>query len=179
MALPSLANWESTRDALHQIALIVGAFRVACTDPRPNDLHFSLDLTAGGFSTSTMRCGGVLEFDLNSLQLRFSRCEATVFTLSVNSHSQISLARALTAIFQDSGYSIAPSMKHITYDIPLDIDVTLARDYLLVLDRAYTALARFRARLSGFMTPLVLWPLAAPFRYGIHLVSRGGIRRTR
>ena len=45
MAMPALANWEATRDALHQIALIMGALRVACSDPFPNDLHFSLDVT--------------------------------------------------------------------------------------------------------------------------------------
>jgi len=158
MALPSLSNWEGTRDALHQIALIVGAIRVACVDPQPNDLHFSLDLTDSGFSTATMRCGGVLEFDLESLQLRFLRCGATVFALSAPGHTQVSLAQDLVAIFQDSGYSISPSMKRITGSSALEIDAELAQDYLLALNRVYTALARFRARLGGFMTPLVLWP---------------------
>lgn len=158
MALPSLSNWERTRDALHQIALVVGAIRVACADPQPNDLHFSLDLTDSGFSTSTMRCGGALEFDLNMLQLRFSRCGASVFTLSAQGHSQVSLSQALIAIFQDSGYSISPSMKRITYDSALEIDAALSKDYLLALNRVYSALAGFRARLGGFMTPLVLWP---------------------
>ncbi|MYD08997.1 MAG: hypothetical protein F4X02_03040 [Chloroflexi bacterium] len=158
MALPSLSNWEATRDALHQIALIVGAVRVACVDPLPNDLHFSLDLTDSGFSTSTLCCGGVLEFDLTSRELRFSRCGAAVFQLSAQGHTQISLARALVAIFQDSGYSIAPSMKRITGSSALEIDVALSKDYLRALNRIYSALARFRARLGGFMTPLVLWP---------------------
>ena len=158
MALPSLSNWEATRDALHQIALVVGAIRVACVDPQPNDLHFSLDLTKSGFSTATMRCGGALEFDLRSLELRFSRCGATVFTLSVQGHTQVSLAQALLAIFQDSGYSIAPSLKRITGSSALVIDAALSRDYLRALNRVYAALARFRARLGGFMTPLVLWP---------------------
>ena len=158
MALPNLSNWEATRDALHQIALIVGALRVACVDPQPNDLHFSLDLTRNGFSTATMRCGGALEFDLSSLQLRFSRCGATVFRLSVAGHTQVSLAQALIAIFQDSGYSISPAMKRITNSSALEIDATLSKNYLCVLNRIYAVLARFRARLGGFMTPLVLWP---------------------
>lgn len=158
MALPSLDNWNPTRDALHQIALIVGAIRVACSEPQPNDLHFSLNLSHDGFSTSTMRCGGVLEFDLTSLLLRFSRCDASVFTLSAHGHSQVSLARALIAIFQDSGYSISPSMKHITVESALEFDAALAQDYLFTLSRIYAALAHFRARLAGFMTPLVLWP---------------------
>ena len=125
MALPRLSHWEGTRDALHQIALVVGGIRVACVDPQPNDLHFSLDLTESGFSTATMRCGGVLEFDLESLQLRFARCGATVFTLSAPGHTQVSLAQALVAIFQDSGYSISPSMKRITGTSALEIDAAL------------------------------------------------------
>ena len=40
----------------------------------------------------------------------------------------------------------------------MEFDPALARDYLFALDRLYTALARFRARLGGYMTPLVLWP---------------------
>ena len=158
MALPSLTNWESTRDGLHQIALVVGAIRVACSDPQPNDLHFSLDLTNSGFSTSTLRCSGVLDFDLGSLQLRYSGCGGEAFTLGVRGHSQVSLANALIALFKDSGNPISPSMKRITQGSALDIDASMARDYLIALDRMYTALARFRARLGGFLTPLVLWP---------------------
>lgn len=158
MRLPGLENWETTRDALHQVANIVGAFRVACTDPQPNDLHFSLIHCKSGFSTSTMRGGGALEFDLSALQLQYSRGGETVFTQSAQGHSQESLARALIGLFQDHGYSISPSMKRISQGGNLEFDAALARDYWAALDRLYTALARFRARLGGYMTPLVLWP---------------------
>ncbi len=158
MALPSLMNWENTRDGLHQVALVIGAVRVACSDPMPNDLQFSLDVTSSGFSSATMRCGGVLEFNFDTPSLRFMRCEKTVFALDVQGKSQVSLAHSLLAAFADCGYSIAPSMKHITHEEELAIDPALARDSLSALDAMYTALARFRAKLTGFMTPLVLWP---------------------
>ena len=158
MAHPTLMDWESTRDALHQIALVIGAARVACSDPLPNDLHFSLDMTSSGFSTATMRCGGVLAFDFKSLRLSFSRCDRSVFSLGVTGHSQVSLAQAMLALFADCGYPIAPSLKLITREETLSIDPSLAADSLTVFNTAYTALASFRAKLSGFMTPLVLWP---------------------
>ncbi len=158
MKLPGLENWDTTRDGLHQVANIVGAIRVACIDPQPNDLHFSLLLSKSGFSTSTMRGGGDLEFDLSALQLKYSRGGATVFTLSAQGHSQVSLARALIGLFQDHGYSISPSMKRISMGGALEFDAALARDYLVALDRLYTALARFRAKLGGAMTPIALWP---------------------
>ncbi|MCY3780917.1 MAG: DUF5996 family protein [Chloroflexi bacterium] len=158
MALPGLLNWEHTRDALHQIAQVVGAVRSACSNPLPNDLHYSLDLTATGFSSTTMRCGGVLDFNFYTLRLSFCRCGRTVFSLDVRGHSQVTLARKLLATFADCGYSIAPSMKHITQDRTLKIDPSQAMDSLHALNALYRALARFRAKLAGFMTPLVLWP---------------------
>ena len=158
MALPTLANWEATRDALHQIALVVGAVRVACIDPLPNDLQFSLDVTSTGLSTGRMRCGGFLDFDFAEGRLTFSRCESVVFTLDATGFSQQSLARRLLNLFGDCGYSIDPSMKHITHDSIFAIDPDIAADYMTTLDAIHTALARFRAKLGGWMSPLVLWP---------------------
>ena len=91
MALPALSNWEATRDALHQIALIMGAVRVACSDRLPNDLHFSLDVISDGISTTELHCGGVLQFNVEGLQLTFTRGGRRVFALDVAGHSQISL----------------------------------------------------------------------------------------
>ena len=158
MTLATLENWENTRDALHQIALVVGAIRVACSDPLPNDLHFSVELSAAGISSARMRCGGELTFDFRSLQLAFERGGRVVFALDASGHSQVSLMRRLLALFDDCGYSIAPSMKYIAHESTFSIDPQLSIDYLRVLDAVYTALARFRARLSGYMSPLVLWP---------------------
>lgn len=158
MTLPSMMNWDQTRAALHQVAQVIGAVRVACSDPLPNDLHYSLNWTTTGFSSATMRCGGVLEFNLRTLQLAFTRCDKAVFTLTVRGHSQISLANRLLATFADCGYSITPSMQRITNDSPFEIDPAMAEDSLAALNAMYTALARFRAKLVGYLTPLVLWP---------------------
>ena len=154
MALPALATWK----ALHQIALVVGAVRVACSDPLPNDLHFSLDVTAGGISTTTMRCGGLLHFDFAALQLTFMRGDCSVFSLDISGHSQISLLQRLLDLFADCGYGIQPSMKHIRSETEFVIDRAQVMAYAKTLNSVFTALARFRAKLSGFMTPLVLWP---------------------
>ena len=158
MSLPSLAKWDETRDTLHQIALVIGAIRVACSDALPNDLHFSLDVRADGISTTRMRCGGELHLDLASLQLIFTRGACVVFRLDAAGHSQISLLRRLLACFGDCGCGIRPSLKRITSETVFVIDHELARSYAVTLNAAYTALARFRAKLPGCMTPVVLWP---------------------
>lgn len=69
MDLPSLQDWDGTRDALHQIAQNIGAVRAACADPLPNDLHYSLNLKTDGFSSGIMRCGGVLTYDADASRL--------------------------------------------------------------------------------------------------------------
>ena len=158
MSLPPLANWEATRVALHEIALVIGAIRVASSDPLPNDLHFSLDVTADGISTTKMRCGGELRFDLMSMHLKFVRGDYVVFGLEVGGLSQLTLMRRLLACFGDCAYGIRPSMKHITSESEFAIDCSAVESYALALNAAYTDLARIRAKLRGFMTPLVLWP---------------------
>ena len=39
-----------------------------------------------------------------------------------------------------------------------DVEHALARDYARALYSVYSATARFRARLCGFMTPAIIWP---------------------
>ena len=173
MALPALLNWEATRDALHQIALVVGAIRVACADPLANDLHFSVDVTADGISTTAMRCGGALFFDFAAMQLRFERGGQSVFAIDIRGHSQLTLMRRLLDVFSDCGYSMTPPLKYITHEIEFDLDPGGASDFLQTLDAVYTALARFRAKLGGSMTPLVLWPHHFDLAF-IYFPSGGG-----
>ena len=158
MPLPTLENWEAARDGLHQVALVVSAVRVAGLAALPNDLHFSTPLRAAGISTAELNFGGELCFDFADLRLVYRRDGAAVFALEVNGHTQTSLMAALLRAFAAAGVTIAPAMKRITGTSRLHIEPRLAADYWTVVDAVYTALARFRAKLSGFMTPLVIWP---------------------
>lgn len=49
-------------------------------------------------------------------------------------------------------------MKRLAGETPLVVDQMQAADYASVQYRLFTALARFRARLNGPMTPIVVWP---------------------
>ena len=161
MVLPSFAsaaNWEKTRDSLHQIAQVVGAIGAACADPLPNELHFSLDVSTRALSTREMQFGGELRFEFDTLQLCYVRGGYEVFRLDAPGHSQLSLMRRLLASFDECGYSIQPSMKHISAGQAFETDRELASAFASALDAVFTALARFRAKLNGTMTPLVLWP---------------------
>ncbi len=155
--LPALDNWDSTRDALHQIALVISAIRVACAEKQPNDLQYSLDVTASGLTTSRLNIGGELQFDITNLQLIYARDGRKAFILDVAGTSQKSLMSAVVGGFAALGIDISPAQTHITHEKRFEIERGLAANYVTLLDAVYTALSRFRARLSGCMSPLVLW----------------------
>ena len=172
MTLPSLNNWRKTGDALHQAAQVVGAIRVACADPLPNDWHFSLDLTEAGLSTGALLAGGALHLDLSSLEIRFARGGKDLFALNLTDHSQASLMRRALGHFADIGCDIEPSMRHIQGESDFEIDPRQAADYWQVLTAVYSVLSSFRGTLRGCATPLVLWP--HHFDLGFISFPRGG-----
>lgn len=158
MTLPPLSNWETTRDALHQVSLIVGAIRVASSEPLANDLQYSLTVTQRGVSTSELKIGGEVTFDFASFTLTYHSPNTDGFTIDATEHTQQSLMQATLNEFAKLNIELEPSLKHIVHDNPLKVDKSLAQDYLTTVDAIYTALARFRAKLSGGMSPIVIWP---------------------
>lgn len=158
MALPALKNWQSTCAALHQVALVLGAIRVASSDALPNDLQFSVAVTDSGISTSELKVGGELTFDYNEFTLAYKREDEVGFSINAAPYSQTDLMQAVLDEFSKLNIKLNPSMKHITHDSPFQVDLSLAQDYAIVTDAFYTALARFRAQLSGCMSPIVVWP---------------------
>jgi len=158
MGLPALKDWTATRDALHQVSLVVGAIRVASSDALPNDLQFSVAVIEGGISTTELNVGGELTFDFSSFTLTYHQDDGDGFTIDATDYNQKSLMQTVLDEFGKLNISLEPSMKHITHDEPFTINKSLTQDYATVIDEVYTALARFRAKLSGGMSPIVIWP---------------------
>lgn len=48
--------------------------------------------------------------------------------------------------------------EQVSHREPLVFDPQTGKDYAALLDLIYTAFARFRARLKGHLTPIVVWP---------------------
>lgn len=165
MSLPALSNWEKTRRSLHQAATALGAIRVASIDPLPNDLQFSMSITPRGLSTGQLRFGGELLLDyptatvtyLNTANSRFDNGES-LFKIALDGLNQVSLMDALVEGLKSAGHVVDASRKRITETAPFELDLSLAADYAQVIDRVFTAVSRFRGRLSGAMTPVVVWP---------------------
>jgi hypothetical protein len=102
--------------------------------------------------------GAIRTATLNPLPNALRRSlRPTPFGLTTG-HSQASLLEAVLGALASAGRHLAPEREHLNDTTPFTLDVALAADYAQTLDRLFTAMARFRARLLGPLTPLVVWP---------------------
>jgi hypothetical protein len=158
MTLPLLANWDSTRQALHQAAQIAGAVRGTLVPPQPNNAHLPLFVTPDGLTTGDLHGEGLIDLDFRQRALVYTCPAGTVTSLPLAGHTQVTLTDALLAAMQATGHPAAPKREKLTGTTALDADARLAADYADALYSIYSATARYRARLLGAMSPLVVWP---------------------
>ena len=71
---------------------------------------------------------------------------------------QWSFTQTLLMLLERGGHPYQPKPGELTSDAPLTIDLGASAEYAQALYRIFTATARFRARLSGPQTPIVVWP---------------------
>jgi hypothetical protein len=157
MPLPKLAQWDDTRTALHQAAQVLDMIRIHLVEPLPNALQHSLRVTPQGLTTRPLPFGG-------ELQLNFAR-QTLVYTqpgiqaaIPLMGHTQRSLADAALAAIAQAGHKLTPDLNRVPGATPFQIDPTTAADYAQTLYSVHTAFSRFRARLRGLMSPVVVWP---------------------
>lgn len=158
MSLPALANWESTRTALHQAAQVAGAVRKASIPSLPNYAHLGLYATAMGVTTGRLGDGAELNLNFAQRALVYTCPAGTVNPLPLAGHSQDSLTDALLRVIADSGHPITLDRAKIagqeTFNALTDADA----EYATALHSVYSAIARFRGRLLGGMSPMIVWP---------------------
>ena len=181
--LPALSNWESTSHSLHKAAQLLGALRMLVRDPVPNYLELALRIEPNGLSTDVMPSGDVVLLDFQQAALVYSPRDNQLGTIPLAGQSQASLLEALLSAMSERGRSVAPisnpgqsytaalfaaldarghrfkpNPSDLTDELPLEVDPNVSAAYSEVLYRVFTAIARFRARLTGPMTPIVVWP---------------------
>ncbi|PJF44699.1 MAG: hypothetical protein CUN55_02665 [Phototrophicales bacterium] len=154
MTLPALKEWETTRDTLHRTALVLNVLqRALAPQERPFSLQYSLDVVKDGFSTYALK-GAKARLDLSvpAVRLQFQSGGSLTYALSGSNPAQ--LVESLVNAFEAEGIPLS-----ITNDDtrPFELDSTTARAYSQVLDTMYTILARVRAKIMGYWSPLVLW----------------------
>lgn len=159
MDFPSLENWQNTRDALHDTALLLNVLQVGIVPPMPYRLHYSLTYTDTGLSTYPLPFG-TLQLDLRwvpgLLHIKFD--DADDVSYSLDGYSQVELMQAVLGTLAEHGIEPAYNADHINNDHKFDVQTSIISDFGHVLNNIYTIMGRTRAHLMGYMTPAALFP---------------------
>ena len=181
--LPALANWEQTSHGLHAAAQLIGAIRELVCEREANYLELAMRIEPNGLSTDRLPGGGVALLDFERAAIVFMPKDGEAATNALAGQSQASLLEALLGAMDARGEQLVsrsseqtsltqafpaaldarehvykPKPEDLTNDAPLAVDPQVSADYARALYSVFTATARFRARLTGPQTPIVVWP---------------------
>lgn len=183
MTMPFLemqANWRETLTSLHRAARVLATVHRLVREPLPNYLELALYVTPTGLATAGLPRGGQAVLDFVQPALIYTSARGDAQTFPLQGHSQATLfaaffgalrmadladvlpaggdvSQAVLATLAARGRRKTPALETLFDVTPLVIAPQVAADYALIVYRMFMALARFRARLSGLMTPLVMW----------------------
>jgi hypothetical protein len=182
MTLPQLDNWSQTSFGLHRGALLLGALQRLTQPPQPAYLELGLQVVPNGLAGARLPAGGRVQLDFNAGSLLYSPASGAEVSFPLHGSSQAQIFAGLFGVLSQNELSgLLPEGKDLAqrvsaaiagrgdrYPPPrpgalwdetrIKLDSQTARDYLQVLQLVFTAIARFRARLRGMLTPLVVWP---------------------
>src|SRR5919202_4026234 len=180
--LPALSGWEASSHSLHAAAQLLGAMRMLVRERVPNYLELAMRIEPMGLSTDTLPGGGTVRLDFGQAALVYTPPQGAPVAIPLAGHSQASLfealletmaargqvlgppsrgerlVSALLAALEARGHPFKPKPGELTNDAPLMVDPRVSGQYMDALYRIFTAVARFRARLTGPITPIVVWP---------------------
>lgn len=156
--LPALSNWDDTRTTLHQSLQVLRSTRLLGVDPMPNSLEYGTLPTSYGATTGPLNFGGELQLDFTRGAIIYQKGGTEVFTVPLEGHNQTSLFDTVFEEFDRAGHEFQPDRGKITNTTPFRFNLETAQLYAGVMWRIYTALARFRGRVLGWLTPITLWP---------------------
>jgi Family of unknown function (DUF5996) len=177
---PSLEGWSQTAHSLHRAAQILGAIRMFTGTPVENYLELGLRVEAFGLSSEPLPSGGSVELNFVRGELIVSSPSGQRRPILISGQTQASLLEKVLETLHSQGQALvqvkegsfgmafldALHVKHHALDGSLEImntdrlvvDVNVAATYARVLWQAFTATSRWRSRLAGFVTPVVVWP---------------------
>lgn len=180
--LPNLENAQPTLHALATVARLLGAVRVLAFERQPNFLHLSMKIVPEGVSTDVLPTGGEIRLDMVQLLLVYCSADGAAHIIPLEGQTQADLLEALLAtIYPTELAALFPKASGATYTeaafagistlpnrgklhpelltdtSPLHFDASAAANYAAALYSIFTAVARFRARIAGSMSPIVVW----------------------
>jgi hypothetical protein len=161
MPLPALANWDPTRTALHQAAQVVGAIRKVDAAPLPNYLQLALEVVPQGVTSGPLApsIGGELVLNFAERAIVYTSPDRlTIDTVPLEGLTQVTLLDAVLMVMEKSGHPVQVDRSKITGQEALQVHPDAAHEYNEALFKIYLGFARFKARLFGPMSRMVVWP---------------------
>jgi hypothetical protein len=161
---PTLENATDDLRQLHRVALVLGAINQFDRMREPNHLEQTLRVERDGLSTGRLPSGHAFTLDLERLELRSDG--ASIAFNGLSQRGVLEAALKATGLTQDVASFVAGlEAKGVRVDAadllnhaPIQVEASIASDYARVLWRVFTAISRFRTRLTGPVTPLAVWP---------------------
>lgn len=185
MPLPKLApDYLTTLTTLHQASMLMGPIHNAVLAPRANYLHLPFWVHPLGVDSQVLPGDVEIHMDFCTGEAIIVRSSGEVVRFAFTDHSQYSLFVALltdlrrdvladflapaadtplpdfvmTKLHADSSRVEFLHLEQVSHHEPLVFHPQTGKDFAALLDLIYTAFARFRARLKGHLTPIVVWP---------------------
>ncbi len=177
---PTPEGWSQTAHSLHRAAQILGAIRMFTRTPVENYLELGLRIEAFGLSSEPLPLGGNVELNFVRGEVIVSSSSGQRQSILIGGQTQASLLEKVLETLHSQGQALVQAKdgsfgmafldalhaKHHSLDGSLEItntdrlvvDAKLSANYARVLWSAFTATSRWRSRLSGFVTPVVVWP---------------------
>ncbi len=175
----SLEGWTQTARGLHQAAQILGAIRLLTREPVENYLELALRVEKIGVSSENLPSGGSLKLDFQEGTMLVISPSGQVESMTISGRTQAGLLEVLLETLHrqgqplveaidgsfESAFLAALKAKHHKLDgslqvsntDPMQIDTKLSATYGMALWRTFGAISRWRSRLTGFVTPAVVW----------------------
>jgi hypothetical protein len=182
MALSRLDHWSETSFGLHRGALLLGALQRLTQPPQPAYLELGLQVVRNGLAAGSLPGGGRVMLDFTSGSLVYAPLFGAEVSFPLHGSTQAQIFNGLFGVLAQGELSTllpdgprlaervsagiasrgsryrSPRPETLWDETRIELDVGTSRTYLEALQLVFTAIARFRARLTGVQTSLVVWP---------------------
>ena len=183
MQLPGLENFEANIHQVHRAIMLFGVINHQTLEKQQNWLHMAMQSQADGFVTQTYPKGGRLVLNTEKGLVLYQRPSGGQVPFLLKIHTQKSLFEGILSAMEEdelAGYfddlpgdslpekllgkihaknlgKLPEILAEHTREEKLAYDIPAIQDYMQALNTIYTGIARWRGRIRGHLSPIVVW----------------------
>lgn len=163
MAFPelSLADWQRTRDTLHDYCRLLGGIRRALSARQRHWSHAALLVAAEGLTTSPMPAGDAvfeLRLDLVRHRIQIVSSRGGVREVALTGQSSADVLAEMTSGISDLGLSVGLDLADDVDENPGEWDRAAIQRFWSALVQIDSGLKTFKGRLRRETSPVQLFP---------------------